>query len=167
MYLYNVLTLSNKTRNHLSPLQNIKGKEGGRESMKMRLSTVPRPIVVNFCPVDCTSKMHKKEGKKRNVKSFNTDRFMNNDLNHNLVLRRNGNTIKTTFHGARQREAVHVDVRARIQSCACTLREEGRGGGGRGLNGMHSALCVTSQNSTSTFTWEGNVTNKWALAFRL
>lgn len=102
--------------------------------MKMRLSTVPRPIVVNFCPVDCTSKMHKKEGKKRNVKSFNTDRFMNNDLNHNLVLRRNGNTIKTTFHGARQREAVHVDVRARIQSCACTLREEGRGGeGGKGF----------------------------------
>lgn len=51
---------------------------------------------------------------------------MNNDLNHNLVCR-NGNTIKTTFHGARQREAVQqLTYEQRIQSCACM-----RGGGRR------------------------------------
>lgn len=83
---------------------------------------------------------------------------MNNDLNHNLVLRRNGNTIKTTFHGARQREAVHVDVRARIQSCACTLRE------GFEWNAFRIMRHVRIPRVRLR---EGNVRNKWALAFRL
>lgn len=77
---------------------------------------------------------------------------MNNDLNHNLVCR-NGNTIKTTFHVARQREAVQQLTYEHAYKVARVYEGEGGGGGGSGggggqredLNGMHSALCVTSE----------------------
>lgn len=83
------------------------------------------PCSHQFLPRNWTSKMHKKkENETSNPLTHN--RFMNNDLNHNLVCR-NGNTIKTTFHGARQREAVQqLTYEQRIQSCACV-----RGGGRR------------------------------------
>lgn len=93
--------------------------------------------------------------KRRKTKASNPlthNRFMNNDLNHNLVCR-NGNTIKTTFHGARQREAVQQLTYEHAYKVARVYEGQGGGGWGSGggggqredLNGMHSALCVTSE----------------------
>lgn len=110
--------------------------------------------------------MHKKkENETSNPLTHN--RFMNNDLNHNLVCR-NGNTIKTTFHGARQREAVQ-QLTSNAYKVARVCEEGGGGERGEreGLNGTHSALCVTSEFHEYVYGETRETANKWALAFRL